>query len=183
MHENLLHEGDGQFCRNIVATHKTLHSGNVLCTRFHPDGTRIATGGGDKCVCVLEEYTEHMKFTQYTPHSSAVLDVDWHPSRPSILLTTSTDRSHAIVDTSHDHDHEHDDNNNGVVQMFKDHQKFVSRGRWCPRGDVFVTTSYDSTVNLYGRDNEDSEYTLQHRINFAEGPIEGLGFLNETSCV
>eukprot|EP00298_Acanthocystis_sp_HF-20_P006763 c16529_g1_i1.p1 GENE.c16529_g1_i1~~c16529_g1_i1.p1 ORF type:complete len:413 (-),score=155.83 c16529_g1_i1:6-1244(-) len=185
INEDLLHQGDGNFCRNILATHTDIHKQNVLCVRFQKNGDLLASSSSDKSICVMqncesEELKEVKRFNNV--HSAGILDLDWHPKIPSLLLSCSMDRTHAITDTSKSFDLEF--GSTPVLQTFSDHQKYVCRCRWSPGGRNFVTTSYDSTVNIYGLVNEEEvKFELLHRVNFNEGAVEALSFIDDNTCV
>ncbi|CAO3644701.1 unnamed protein product [Cunninghamella echinulata] len=68
------------------------------------------------------------------------------------MLTTSMDGSAVLVDTSIDQTSEGDEDNKkiGILQRFKNHQKYIVRGLFSPKdGRYFATASYDKTISIY----------------------------------
>eukprot|EP00300_Choanocystis_sp_HF-7_P004689 c13654_g1_i3.p1 GENE.c13654_g1_i3~~c13654_g1_i3.p1 ORF type:complete len:335 (+),score=69.02 c13654_g1_i3:47-1006(+) len=195
--DDLLHQADGLYCRELVATHPTFHTKSALCVRFNKDGRWLASGSSDKAVRIattIQNPDSTVKHT-ITPHTAGVLDLDWNPINEKLLLTSSMDRSHVVTNidtilnqspeqstaTALLHDHL-------PHQVFRDHTKFVNRGRWNLDGQSFVTISHDSTLGVYSLDEDAStdlgfHFAKTHRINFAAQCLEGLTFIQKDKCL
>ena len=117
--------------------------------------------------------------TAYKIHKGAVLSLDIHPHYPDIIVTSSMDRSVAIVDTSLD-----PEDSKLVKQTFRDHSKYVVAVGWSSTGAYFASAGYDSVLNVYYgcvKEREDScevEYGRVHSETH-RGGIEGLCFMKE----
>eukprot|EP00300_Choanocystis_sp_HF-7_P004688 c13654_g1_i2.p1 GENE.c13654_g1_i2~~c13654_g1_i2.p1 ORF type:complete len:276 (+),score=53.37 c13654_g1_i2:47-829(+) len=97
--DDLLHQADGLYCRELVATHPTFHTKSALCVRFNKDGRWLASGSSDKAVRIattIQNPDSTVKHT-ITPHTAGVLDLDWNPINEKLLLTSSMDRSHVVT--------------------------------------------------------------------------------------
>ncbi|CAO3614122.1 unnamed protein product [Cunninghamella blakesleeana] len=105
------------------------------------------------------------------------------------MLTTSMDGSAIIVDTSLDSssvEHDHDNKRVGIVQEFKNHQKYVVRGLFSPKdGNYFVTASYDKTICIYenknnqqhSSNNDIPQYELIGKMGPFIGNVETICFM------
>eukprot|EP00301_Raphidiophrys_heterophryoidea_P018822 c3815_g1_i1.p1 GENE.c3815_g1_i1~~c3815_g1_i1.p1 ORF type:complete len:444 (+),score=118.24 c3815_g1_i1:39-1334(+) len=176
-HRLLLHQARGPFVERNVNTLSELHDQNVLCVGISPvDTTLLASGSGDRKIQITKDYASETpsRIACLTHHSGPVLDLAWNPKNPSLLLSSSMDRSHAVVDITNPIER---------CQMFRDHTKFVGRVRWAPDGQHFATASHDSTINLYGVREGGNDFVLVHRMNFGSGPVEALDFIDNEYCV
>ncbi len=54
------------------------HTSDVYCLRFHPDGTRLATGGNDNKILLWDTRT-HEKLLELTGHTRYVQALAWSP--------------------------------------------------------------------------------------------------------
>ena len=111
--------------------------------------------------------------TTYNIHKGAILSIDIHPCHPDIIVSSSMDRSVAIVDTSH-----FPEDTNLIKQTFKHHTKYVVSVKWSPSGTYFASVGYDSILNVYFGAISATCDTNFTKI-FSEthkGAIEGLAF-------
>ena len=111
--------------------------------------------------------------TTYAIHKGAILSIDFHPCHPDIIVSSSMDRSVAIVDTSLQ-----PDDTSLIKQTFTDHSKYVVSVRWSPSGSYFASVGYDSELNVYLGSISDTFDTNYKKV-FSEthkGAIEGLAF-------
>ncbi|KAF9586400.1 hypothetical protein BGW38_005677 [Lunasporangiospora selenospora] len=102
------------------------------------------------------------------PHDGVVLDIDFHPLYPELMLTSAMDKSAVLTNTITGEEH----------QKFKDHQKFVVRAKFAVNGSVFITGSHDKTVNIYRAIQEQEQgklptYKLDQTLYF-KGAVEGM---------
>ena len=111
--------------------------------------------------------------TTYAIHKGAILSLDFHPCHPDTIVSSSMDRSVAIVDTSLE-----PLDTSLVKQTFRDHSKYVVSVRWSPSGSYFASIGYDSELNVYFGSISATCDTKYKKV-FAEthkGAIEGLAF-------
>ncbi|KAF9356449.1 hypothetical protein BGX34_009928 [Mortierella sp. NVP85] len=101
------------------------------------------------------------------PHDGVVLDMDFHPSHPELLLTSAMDKSVVLTNTITGEEH----------QKFQDHAKFVVRAKFAMEGAAFITGSHDKTVNIYKVQQELDQklprYVLDKTLTF-KGAVEGM---------
>ncbi|KAG0299633.1 hypothetical protein BGZ98_009881 [Dissophora globulifera] len=109
------------------------------------------------------------------PHDGVVLDMDFHPHHPQLMLTSAMDKTAVLTNTVTGEEH----------QKFKNHTKFVVRAKFAMDGEMFITGAHDKTVNFYRAtrrpetDGETSQkdqlptYVLEKTLNF-KGAIEGM---------
>ncbi|KAF9437565.1 hypothetical protein BGZ76_000220 [Entomortierella beljakovae] len=107
-------------------------------------------------------------FSILQPHDGVALDIDFHPRHPELMLTSAMDKTMVLTNTITGEEH----------QKFKDHSKFVVRAKFAMDGDIIVTGSHDSTVNVYKLEpgqnpNQLPRYVLDKTLNF-KGAVEGL---------
>jgi len=100
------------------------------------------------------------------PHDSAILALAFHPHNSSTLLTGAMDGTHKIIDCTNKPQPK-------VIQVFKDHTKYVVRVAWHPSGDMFATCSYDHSVCLYAKN--DNLYALKKRFYYSAN-VEAIAF-------
>ena len=58
------------------------HSSTVLCSKFSPDGTLLATAGLDKDILIWDIYDNCKNFSQMSGHKNAILDIGLAASSP-----------------------------------------------------------------------------------------------------
>jgi WD40 repeat protein len=115
----------------------------------------------------------------YRHHQAPVLSIDFHPTYPQLMLTTSMDGSSALVDISCEND---TSDHPQVLQRFNDHERYVVRGVFSSHR-YFATASYDHTVIVYQSKFEDianqlPEYTLLKQFRFT-GNVETICFYDD----
>ncbi|KAG0222046.1 hypothetical protein BGX31_009385 [Mortierella sp. GBA43] len=178
---------------------QSIHSINVICSRTadvtvapawqdldaHPGMESkvvpaLVTSAADRTVkfTLLEgshgDEQAGQVFKIFQPHSGVVLDLDFHPLHPELMLTSAMDKSTVLTNTITGEEH----------QKFQDHGKFVVRAKFAMDGAAFITGSHDKTVRIYKalKDEEGDEpmgqkrlprYALDKTLNF-KGAVEGL---------
>ncbi|KAI9307605.1 S-adenosyl-L-methionine-dependent methyltransferase [Cunninghamella echinulata] len=160
--QNNIPSGDFEFYTTLIQSYSTLHETNILTSSVQPETQIVATSSTDKTVklhrlvhqngdiLTQDQVISPLKIYQH--HQAPVLSIDFHPIYSHIMLTTSMDGSAILVDTSIDHPSEGDEDNKkmGILQRFKDHQKYIVRGLFSPKdGRYFATASYDKTISIY----------------------------------
>ncbi|KAJ3416445.1 hypothetical protein HDV05_001603 [Chytridiales sp. JEL 0842] len=137
----------------------------------------IATGSADKSLRFTHAETGALlSITRL--NSSPFLCVSFHPTLRHIILVSSMDGSHHLIDAG----------TGETVQSWKDHKKYIVRAVFSPNGKWFVTASYDRTANIYSVDVDSQPnagillptYKLQQTLNFP-GAVESLAFLPSNS--
>ena len=106
----------------------TGHTGQVLTTKFSPDGKHLLSGSHDKLVLLWEVFGECKNTLTLKGHQNAVLELHWS-SDGEHAFTASADKTVALWDTA----------TGGRVRQFKGHQGFVNTV--CPARDGFVLAS------------------------------------------
>ncbi|KAI8069990.1 WD40-repeat-containing domain protein [Gongronella butleri] len=171
-----LPRGDGVYYGTLSHSVDTLHATNILALATR--GDVVATSATDKTV-KLHSLNDWSTTRTYKVHSAPVLSMAFHPVLSSILLTTSMDGTAALIDTS-----PADDMDAHVLQLFKDHQRYIVHGCFSDDGQYLCTASYDHTVCVYvsnrtaaasanaDADNDNGDNSMYRRIG-KMGPFVG----------
>ncbi|KAI8987880.1 WD40-repeat-containing domain protein [Mycotypha africana] len=187
-------DGDGNYFSKLTYDFDDIHYNNILAVAVNPHTHAVATSSVDKTVKVstmLCKTDAGISQRTYRHHTAPVLSIDFHPSVPHLLLTTSMDGSAVLVDTAFEADFGEDVEKSGIHQMFKDHKKYVVRGLFSPnQGKFIATASYDRTVCIYAVDDRDNaqedslpNYKLIKQLGPFIGNVETICFVNETTLV
>ncbi|XP_032239481.2 probable cytosolic iron-sulfur protein assembly protein CIAO1 [Nematostella vectensis] len=153
---------------------------NILALRLQSDGVLImGSTGGMLTTLVLPVPLPHDTSSiknlpsQTTLHSAALITIDCHPFKQSLMLTGSMDRKVCLVQLTNSEP--------SVLQSFDHHRKFVVRVRWSPSGNCFATASYDQSICIY-RGNENDKYVLKKQMRF-NGQVEAITFRQTTDVL
>lgn len=142
----------------------------------------VATSSTDKSVKLTNLKNRNIERT-YRHHQAPVLSIDFHPTMPHLMLTTSMDGTSVLVDTRV-HADGSGDPTAGVHQRFKDHQKYVVRGVFSKDGQYIATASYDHSVCIYAQQRgEEERYELVRKLDNFIGNVETICFLSEHTLV
>lgn len=148
--------GDGVFPNQEFKVLEDVHVNNIISVRSQtlpselfpgsaengkPFFKAVITGAADKTVRVSEAESGKL-LTILSDFGAAVLSMDFCPSHPTLLVTSSMDGSHQTVDLE----------TQAVVQRWKDHRKYVTRVGFSLDGEYLVSASYDKTCNIYRRE-------------------------------
>ncbi|EGC30623.1 hypothetical protein DICPUDRAFT_157617 [Dictyostelium purpureum] len=170
--------GDGVVHQHLHDTLGSVHSANILCSRFSPfkDSNLIITGSTDKSIKVTNYATKSLVNELTDVATGAIISLDFNPVNPELLLASSMDGSHSLIKVTKEGDIE-------LLQKFKDHIKYVVCVRWSPDGKKFATSSYDKSVGYYVEDpNNQGQYILEKVWNFT-ATIESIIFTPESSHI
>lgn len=176
--DEMLIKGSGRYPTELVAANEGVHHSNILTVRSQtlPSSTfpsiasssetttLIFTGAADRSIRVSEPLTGKL-ITMYDHHNGALLSIDFHPSIPTLMLSSSMDGTAKTMDLTYGE----------VVQDFKDHKKYVVSAKFSPDGQYFVSASYDRTLNIY-KSITPTSYEKVHTATF-RGPVESLCFM------
>lgn len=182
-------EADDNYCSALVDEYPDVHYTNILAVSFAPKTNVVATSSVDKTVKVSTMFATDKDISQrnYRHHQAPVLSIDFHPVFPNLMLTTSMDGASVLVDTSFEPDFGEDLETAGVIQQFKDHQKYIVRGVFSLKdGKYFATASYDRTIAIYETNEEENglpKYTLLRKLGPYIGNVETICFINENTLV
>jgi len=175
--DELLKKGDGTYVKTMKTSFQQ-HSGNVLALSFnYQDPGVVASAGSDRRIN-LYDYVHNRILSQYDPHKGAILSLDFNPNPElsHLLLSSSMDGGHAVIDTK----------NQRVLQIFADHRKYVVCVRWNQDGKLFATASYDHFVSLYkliSSLEEENPFVLVQQFPFSAN-VEAIVFSgNETLVI
>ncbi|KAG0170555.1 hypothetical protein DFQ28_001959 [Apophysomyces sp. BC1034] len=173
-----LESGDDDFFTLLSASFTTIHNNNILAVAVEPQTHVIATSSTDKAVklsyTINKQDGNTSKVCQH--HQAPVLSIDFHPTLPHLMLTTSMDGTSILVNTQ---------NVDEVHQHFKDHKKYVIRGLFSPGdGKYIATASFDRTVCIYRQQTAESlpSYTLIKQMTFLNS-VEAICFFGDTLVV
>ncbi|KAI9497578.1 WD40-repeat-containing domain protein [Zychaea mexicana] len=171
-----LDDGDDDYYTTLIDTLSNIHETNILSVAVEPRTGMIATSSTDRTVKLTAQgNTERV----YHHHQGPVLSIDFHPQTPHLMITTSMDGSSALVDTRKSEE------DNGVLQRFNNHKKYVVRGLFSPiDGRFLATASYDRMISIYEQKEENGEYKLLKQLGPFIGNVETICFLpNENVLV
>lgn len=110
------------------------HTGRVLALAWSPDGSFLASGGGDSIVQVWNVATGHV--VHRLPHQGAVFSVAWDPANTSRLATASADGNVTIWDL-----------NKNTKTLYSGHTDAVTSLAWSTSG--LATGSADKTIIIW----------------------------------
>ncbi|CAG8484291.1 5340_t:CDS:2 [Acaulospora colombiana] len=144
-------EDTSSYPRYICETFSQIHNSNILTISLHNVASSsyvdndyettstptIITGSADKTIKFTSLLTGDT-FNTLDFHQGGILAIDFHPIRSNLMLSASMDGSCALVDAS----------TRDIKQVFKDHQKPVVRAKFSLDGSMFVTASYDHSLNF-----------------------------------
>lgn len=190
---NELNDGDGDYFTSMVSDYPDIHYTNILVVAIEPQTHALATSSIDKTVKIsnmLCNGNADISQRSYRHHQAPVLSIDFHPSLPNLMLTTSMDGTSVLVDTSFEADFGEDLEKAGIHQIFKYHQKYVVRGLFSPHtGKYIATASYDRTVCVYVTEAEQDvseglpKYKLLKQFGPFIGNVETICFANNTTLI
>jgi COMPASS component SWD3 len=145
--------GTDNYPQYLYETLSQIHTSNILTVRTHllpltdfidndyvpSQVPTLVTGSADKTVRITSLLTGDT-IGIFSHHNGGVLCIDFHPQYPNLMLTASLDGSAALIDVV----------KNDKVQTFKDlHNKPIVRAKFSNDGGLFITTSYDHTLNIF----------------------------------
>jgi len=161
----------------------SIHTSNIISLSFSfADDNLIATGSSDKTIRIINLSTNEVQ-CQFTPANAAILSVDFNPYYRWLVLSSSMDGKHFLLDTR----------NGQVIQHFHNHQKYVVRAIWSPTDPrLFVTASHDKSIGIYSmekreegeEDNPDEvkQFILQKKIEF-HSLVEAIEFTRDGTAL
>ncbi|MFF5227730.1 pentapeptide repeat-containing protein [Dactylosporangium sp. NPDC000521] len=115
----------------------TGHTGSVNAVAWSPDGTRLATGSGDRSVRVWDAVTG-IQQVQLAGHTDWVRSVVWSPDGTRVA-TGSDDRSVRVWDAM-----------SGAEELrLSGHDSWVNAVAWSPDGTRLATGSGDRSVRVW----------------------------------
>ncbi|KAF9905944.1 hypothetical protein EC991_001185 [Linnemannia zychae] len=187
--------GDNTMPNKIESTYKNTHSVNIILARTasvsvapawqdleaNPEMTSktvqaLISAAADRTVKFTLLDKAHGDdqpgdvFKILQPHDGVVLDIDFHPRHPELMLTSAMDKSTVLTNTITGEEH----------QKFKDHTKFVVRAKFAMDGAAIITGAHDKTVNIYKvKEDQDHStdglptYVLDKTLIF-KGAVEGM---------
>ncbi|CAG8572711.1 3609_t:CDS:2 [Paraglomus occultum] len=151
--DDLSTHGANHYPQHLYETLPKIHTSNILTVRtqilpisnfidndyISSQVPTLVTGSADKTVKITSLLTGDT-ISIFSHHSGGVLCVDFHPQYPSLMLTASLDGTAALIDVV----------KNDKVQIFKDlHSKPIVKAKFSNDGNLFVTASYDHTLNFF----------------------------------
>ncbi|MCS6807272.1 MAG: choice-of-anchor D domain-containing protein [Bacteroidota bacterium] len=113
------------------------HNGPVYDAVVSPDGSLIATAGGDSVAMLWDAKTGELLY-RCEGHTDVVLSAAFSPDSKK-LLTTSADGTARIWDTR----------KGTQLERFTGHRSVVYMGIFSPDGERVVTCSADSTIKVW----------------------------------
>ncbi|KAI9013877.1 WD40-repeat-containing domain protein [Phycomyces nitens] len=175
-------DGDENYFNTLCCPFDSVHQDNILAAIIVPDSNTIISSSTDKTVVVSPDLlgSNTSDPRSYKHHAAPVLSIDTHPLHPNVMLTTSMDGTAALVDTLQPMDIL-DPEGSGLIQLFKNHSKYVTRGIFSPEhGKYIATASYDKYVCVYEADQDSTSaptYTLIKKLGPFVGNAETICFL------
>lgn len=176
-------DGDDDYFNTAVAEYPDIHYYNILAATIESQTHALATSSIDKTVKISTMLSNSdISPRSYRHHQAPVLSIDFHPTIPHLMLTTSMDGTSVLVDTLFEADFGEDVEKSGIHQVLEKHQKYVIRGVFSPGdGRYIATASYDRTIHIYTVEGENSEsglpkYTLMKQLGPFVGNVETICF-------
>ncbi len=109
----------------------------VYALAWSPDGTKLAWGGGEDRVDILDARVRRLLLT-YKGHNSAVYALAWSPDGRQITSTGADDAVHVWETLT----------GRNVATYFK-HSSVVTGVAWSSNGQRVVSASYDKTAQVW----------------------------------
>lgn len=169
--EELLKEGDGQFCRSELATLRGIHDTNIVSVQLLESGL-LLTGGVDRTLRVgllggLPDAAVMERVGKNVSLAGPVLTLAAHPTMPYLVATGDMAGQVSLVDT-----------NTGIVTSTQAvHAKYVVRVRWDPTGRFLASAAYDRSVSVFqfSDDKPTEPLALLKKLSF-QGAAECVAF-------
>jgi WD40 repeat protein len=121
------------------------HQSYVNDVDYSPDGTRVASAGGDRRGAIWDVEDEGADPTWLVGHEDAVLGIDFSPDG-SLVATASKDGTIGIWDAA----------TGTPLPRFPGHEGGVWDVAFSPRDDVLVSVGKDEVVRLWDADSGDA---------------------------
>jgi WD40 repeat protein len=121
------------------------HQSYVNDVDYSPDGTRVASAGGDRRGAIWDVEDEGADPTWLVGHEDAVLGIDFSPDG-SLVATASKDGTIGIWDAA----------TGTPLPRFPGHEGGVWDVAFSPRDDVLVSVGEDEVVRLWDADSGDA---------------------------
>jgi WD40 repeat protein len=138
----------------------TGHSGWVGGLAFSPDGTLLASSGGDAIVRIWDAAT-WTTVRGLTSHSATVRNVRFSPDG-TLLASASDDRTVRLWETS----------TGSQVRLLSDHTGPLRYVTFSPDGTLLATAAHDRTVRIW----EASTGRPMHTLPEFEAGVNGVAF-------
>eukprot|EP00298_Acanthocystis_sp_HF-20_P003191 c13556_g1_i1.p1 GENE.c13556_g1_i1~~c13556_g1_i1.p1 ORF type:complete len:389 (+),score=149.04 c13556_g1_i1:50-1168(+) len=164
----------------------------ATCVRWNAEETKFAVGSGTKQVPVCFFEQEHNWWVSkiIKKHKSTVLSVDWHPTAP-LLVTTSSDFKCRVVCAyisgvdSSESSKTHPWSNGTKTPFGEVLQEFncggwVRDARWSPSGKYIAYAGHDSTISFVTVQGPDSTTQTIKRPCL---PFRSILFLSDSAVV
>lgn len=127
------------------------HQGEIFCSKFHPNGTILASSGFDRQIFLWNTYGECENFSVITGHTGAVLDLNFSTDG-NLIFTASTDKTVCIWDT----------NIGTRIKKMRGHTSYVNCCHSARRGPQLICSgSDDCTIRLWDERKRGSVQTFQ----------------------
>lgn len=134
----------------VRATAQLGHDGSIEFLCWSPDGTRLATGGGDPTVFIWDTATGKL-IARLVGHLKAVLSAGWSPDGKT-LVTGSLDATVCLWNPE-----------TGVRRgIFQGHSRPVGQLEWSPAGGRILSISRGETALVWNPETRD----ILHRRDF-----------------
>lgn len=121
------------------------HTESILCVQYSPDGSGLASGGGDACVRLWDVDTE-TPYKTLKGHNNWVLIVSWAPCQ-GFLASAGVDGTIRIWDPV---------TGEQLGKSIQAHRKWVTSLSWEPfhlntESNKFASSSKDHTIKIWDR--------------------------------
>lgn len=160
--------GDDIYVDTMWKSYDQMHTNNILCVRFNPEGNRILTTSSDRTLKIWNWETGEVAI-QY--EAGVVISCDWHPNNPNRVVFGTLDCRVLVLDFDY--------SSGKTVEVFQskaDHTSHVLRVKWHPTGAYFMSCSSDHTVLLF----KPLESTYERIRTFVlDNAVEAIEFNNE----
>lgn len=130
----------------------TGHQGEIFCSKFHPDGSILASSGFDRQILLWNVYGECENYALMTGHTGAVMDMHFSTDG-STLYTASTDKTIGIWSTE----------TGQRIKKLKGHSTFVNCCAPARRGPVVICSGGDDcSIKMWDTRKKSATNTFQN---------------------
>jgi WD40 repeat protein len=146
-------------CHRFLFT-RTDHLAVVYDVAWNPSGTRIASAGADRAICIWDVSNERPPL-RLSGHSRDVLAIAWSPDGQR-LASASWDRTVRVWDTM----------SGAEVNQFSGHTAEVFAVAWSPTGNTIASSGEDQTIQIWAA----VDGTIRNVLRGHHDTVAGLAF-------
>lgn len=147
------------------------HKDWISAVDFHPAGSHLVTGGGDKCVKVWDFINSSIAHTFADVHTGPVWKLKFHDTG-DFVLSASGDGSAKLFDL----------NALKMRQQFRSHTDSINGLNFQPYTNFFVTASADKSTSIWDMRTGLTVQTFYGHLNTVNDAVFSIGGQYVSTC-